>query len=191
MIKILCFLILFLTQNTLSAAGLTASSVEPYSAWVKKNEAFLKDCASEGIELQKTTTPGTMLGTQQKNIKSQHIPTLQLNREGLPSDVLTKYDAIERLAKGKALSALKQSPKAKMFSEDRIKKTNGFALAMEADLVPEDYLRSFDYKKSCECRYTSSNIVPDETTYNTLPYQEFMKREERNRIVCLVKSASF
>ena len=184
-------MIFFFTQNSLNAGGLTASSVESYSAWVKKNETFLKDCASDSAELQKPTSPGTMLRTQQKNLKSLHIPTLQLNREGLPSDVLTKYDAIERLAKGKALSALKQSPKAKMFSEDQLKKTNGFALAMEADLVPEDYLRSFDYKKSCECRYTSSNIVTDETTYSTLPYEEFMKREERNRIVCLVKSASF
>ncbi len=78
---------------------------------------------------------------------------------------------------------LKQSPKAKMYTEDRVQKTNGLALALDADLDLEDYLRSFNYKTSCEWRFTSASIVPDEKTYNALAYEEFMKREERNRIV--------
>jgi hypothetical protein len=184
-------LIIFLTLYSSGArAELMQKSVKSYTDWKLTNDMFLKGCSTDASELQKPTQPGTMQHTQQKNLKIMHVPTLQLNRDGISSDILSKLDNIDTLAKTKAVVILKNSKKASIYTEDAIQKTNGRALALEADLVPEDYLRSFDYKTSCVCRYTSNNIASDETAYNKISASEFIKLEDRNRLTCFAKSAS-
>lgn len=176
MILRIFILFLVLSARLSFAEEIKANAVQTYSEWKIKNDLLLKDCASES-------------NTQKRLLKSLHVPTITLNREGVSRSILVKYDAIEKVAKAKGLAAIKKSPKAALYTDERVRKTNGFALADDAGLVPEDYLKSFDYKKSCECRYTSGNIAADEAVYNRLTYLEFMKLEERNRLVCFTKSA--
>lgn len=176
MIVRMSLLILVFSVQLSFAEEIKANSVKTYSAWKNINDLFLKDCASES-------------STQKRLLKSLHVPTITLNREGVSRAILLKYDAIEKMAKSKGLAALKKSPKAALYTAERVRKTNGFALADDAGLVPEDYLKSFDYKMSCECRNTAGNIAADEAAYNRLTYMEFMKLEERNKLVCFTKSA--
>ena len=173
----LMFLLFFVFNSQVSfAEEITANSIQTFSEWKAKNDSFLKGCASES-------------NTQKRILKTLHVPTITLNREGVARSILLKYDAIEKMAKAKGLAAIKKSPKAALYTAERVRKTNGFALADDAGLVPEDYLKSFDYKMSCECRYTTGNIAADEAAYNRLTYTEFMKLEERNQLVCFTKSA--
>ncbi len=169
-------LLLVFSAQLSFAEEIKANAVQTYSEWKTKNDLSLKDCASES-------------NTQKRLLKSLHVPTITLNREGVSRSILLKYDAIEKVAKAKGLAAIKKSPKAALYTDERVRKTNGFALADDAGLIPEDYLKSFDYKKSCECRYTAGNIAADEAAYNRLTYLEFMKLEESNRLVCFTKSA--
>jgi|GEM_PF-5901762 len=176
MILRMSLLLLVFSAQLSFAEEIKANSVQTYSEWKTKRDLFFKDCASES-------------NTQKRLLKSLHVPTITLNREGVSRAILLKYDAIEKVAKAKGLAAIKKSPKAALYTAERVRKTNGFALADDAGLVPEDYLKSFDYKKSCECRYTAGNIAADEAAYNKLTYLEFMNLEERNRLVCFTKSA--
>ena len=52
------------------AEEIKVNSVKTYSAWKNINDLFLKDCASES-------------SAQKRILKSLHVPTITLNREGV------------------------------------------------------------------------------------------------------------
>ena len=62
-------------------------------------------------------------------------------------------------------------------------------MVTDAKLTPENFLKSFNYKSACECLHNTNNVAT-EAEYSKLSMQDFMVREENNKVKCFVQDAS-
>ncbi len=170
------------------AGPMLQSTISSYSSWKMTQEGYKKDCDKDSEKLSAATLdPKTMLGATQRNLRQTYIPTTIIYKSKLDSDTKNKLDAIDAAAKTKALEVLKVSKKLPV---ELAQKSTGLGLTTDAQLTPSDFLKKFDYKKSCECLRNTQNVARDEAEYNKLTVEEFMVREEQNRVKCFVQNAT-
>lgn len=168
--------------------GLLQSAISSYSSWKMIEDGYKKDCEKDAVELSTSVaSPKTMVGASLRNLRQLHIPTALSYKSTLDADTKSKLESIDKAAKTKALEVLKVTKKIPL---EIAEKSSGLGLVHDAELIPQDFLKKFDYKKSCECVRNTQNIARDEAEYNKLTVQEFMIRTDHNKAKCFVQNAS-
>jgi hypothetical protein len=201
------FLLLVLTviHFAVHAQQPKASSIESYSNWKKVKDMYRKDCDTDAAKFLKgPTDKKSMIGADNHRQMELYIPA-NLIKTDLDSMTSSRLAQIEQLAKSKALDVFKkeaeelrtkspQNPNTASEianAEKKLSAMSGFQAASHANLIPDDFLKKFDYAKACHCQKNSENIAKDENTYNSLSYSDLMKLEDLNKIKCFVQSATF
>lgn len=179
---------LLVAASSSFGSSVLQSLVTKYPSWKATEDRLQKNCAQDGAKLSTSAAdPKTMVGSAIRNQRQMHIPTALMFKSTLDRDTASKLDAIDRVAKARAMEILKASKK---FPLELAQKSSGLGLTREADLTPEDFLQNFDYIKSCQCLHNTQNVARDEAEYNQLTVQEFLLRTEHNKAKCFVQSAS-
>ncbi len=183
----LILIFLFGFQNV-QAGGPLQSTMQSYSAWKSIHDGYKKDCEGDAKMLSSTNVdPKTMQGSTIQNLRWTYIPTTIMYKDTLDSATLQKLNQIDKAAKDKAIEALKVSKKIPL---ELAQKSTGLGLVTDAKLTPENFLKSFQYKNACECLHNPQNVVSGEAEYNKLSVQDFMVREENNKVKCFVQNAT-
>lgn len=180
------FSLVFIFSNESFSSGMLQSTVKTYSSWKQIKDAQMKDCKNEASLSQTSPDPKTMVGATIRNRRQLYIPTTLTFKAQLDSSVKAKLEAIDKLAKAKAIDVLKVSKK---FPLELAEKSTGLGLTSEADLTPQDFLKKFDYQRACECLNNTQNIAKDEASYNKIAAQAFMIKEEHNKVKCFTDHA--
>jgi hypothetical protein len=184
---LLVFIFMSAFHNAQAGAPLQ-STVQSYSSWKAIHEGYSKDCAGDAKQLSTPNVdPKTMQGATIQNLRWTYIPTTIMYKDKLDATTLQKLNQIDKVAKEKALEVLKTSKKMPL---EIAQKSTGLGLVTDAKLTPENFLRSFNYKSACECLHNTANVVNGEPEYNKLSMQDFMIREEHNKVKCFVQNAS-
>jgi len=188
MLRIIVCVSILACSPAIGGAAMLQKAVTPYSSWSGTEAAFRKDCAADGAQLSgPAADPKTMVGATMRNLRQMYIPTALAFKASLDSETKNKLEAIDKAAKAKALEVLKVSKK---FPLELAQKSSGLGLTSEAQLVPEDFLQKFNYREACECLHNTQNVARDEAEYNALTAEEFMIRQEHNKVKCFVQNAT-